>query len=139
MSSSTKHLDKLGFSASFFCAIHCALLPLLAGVLPLLGLQFLASPAIEETMFVTAFIIASLSLFPSYFRHHRKIHAILIFISGFALIGIGHLMTSEWIGLPIIVVGALGIALAHYVNYRECRKCPRCHDGQCCSSHPTMP
>jgi len=96
MNSGAKHLDKIGFSASFFCAIHCALLPLLAGVLPLLGLQFLASPAIEETMFVTAFIIASLSLFPSYFRHHRKIHAIVIFISGFALIGIGHLISSEW-------------------------------------------
>ena len=136
MSSSASKLDKIGFSASFFCAIHCALMPIVAGLLPLFGLQFLAKPAVEHTFFVIAFIIASLSLFPGYFRHHRKLHALAICITGFSFIIVGHLMSSEWIEWSLVVVGALGVAAAHLVNYHECKNCPKCHDGECCSAHP---
>ncbi|MFP6616835.1 MAG: MerC domain-containing protein, partial [Candidatus Hydrogenedentota bacterium] len=74
-----KRLDGMGMSASFFCAIHCALIPIVAGVLPLVGLSFLGNHAIEDTVMVSAFIIASLSLVPSYFRVHQKMLALVLF------------------------------------------------------------
>jgi hypothetical protein len=118
----------MGMSASLFCAIHCALIPIVAGLLPLLGLSFLGNHALEDTVIVSAFIIASLSLLPSYFRVHQKLHAIVLFVIGFALIILGHAITQEWLAAPLAVSGGLGVAIAHLVNHRECKKCPRCQD-----------
>jgi hypothetical protein len=130
----TKALDGLGISASFLCAIHCALLPIVAGLLPVVGLQAFAHPAIEKSIFVSAFIIASLSLFPSYIRIHRKSSAIMIFIAGFTMLFIGHEAGHEWgltwVEAPLAVAGGLGVALAHYVNYKECHECPTCQDHE---------
>ena len=122
-------LDKLGMSASLFCAIHCALMPILAGLLPLIGLSFLASHAIEDTVLVGAFLIASMSLLPSYFRVHKKLHAIIIFSVGLTLIIVGHEIEAGWAEAPMAVIGGLSIALAHWVNQRECKKCPKCQAG----------
>lgn len=130
-----KRLDKLGMSASFFCAIHCALMPIAIGILPLLGLSFLANHAIEETVIIGAFMIASLSLLPSYFRLHKKIHSLIIFSVGFALIILGHSIDAGWATAPMAVTGGLSIALAHWVNRRECKKCPRCQKGCTHESH----
>ncbi len=123
-----KRLDGIGMSASFFCAIHCALIPIVAGVLPLVGLSFLGNHAIEDTVMVSAFIVASLSLVPSYFRVHQKMLALVLFAVGFALIILGHAITQEWMAVPMAVSGGLGVAIAHWINHRECKKCPRCQD-----------
>lgn len=128
-------LDKLGMSASFFCAIHCALMPIAVGILPLFGLSFLANHAIEDTVIVGAFLIASMSLLPSYFRTHKKIHALLIFSVGFALIILGHSIDAGWASAPMAVIGGLSIALAHWINRRECKKCPKCQEGCTHESH----
>ena len=128
-------LDKWGMSASLFCAIHCALLPIVAGVLPLLGLSFLGNHAIEDTVIVFAFIVASLSLVPSYFRTHRKALALVLFALGFGLILIGHAITQEWLEAPLAVAGGLGVAIAHWVNHRECQNCPRCQHEECGHAH----
>ena len=125
----TRRLDKMGISASFFCAVHCAVIPIAAGILPLVGLTFLGNHAIEDTVIVSAFIIASLSLVPSYFRVHQKMLALVLFALGFALILLGHAITQEWIAVPMAVSGGLGVAIAHWVNHRECKKCPRCQDS----------
>ena len=124
-----KRLDKMGMSASFFCAIHCALIPIVAGVLPLLGLSILGSHAIEDTVIGAAFIIASLSLVPSYFRVHQKALALVMFVVGFTMIIVGHAITQEWIAVPMAVAGGLGVAIAHWVNHRECKNCPKCQGG----------
>ena len=128
-------LDKMGMSASLFCAIHCALMPIAIGVLPLFGLSLLGNHDIEDTVIVCAFLIASLSLLPSYFRVHRKMHAIVICVVGFALIIFGHSIEAGWAQAPMAVVGGLSIALAHWVNRRECKKCPKCQKGCTHESH----
>ncbi|MFP6583766.1 MAG: MerC domain-containing protein [Candidatus Hydrogenedentota bacterium] len=125
----SERLDKMGMSASMFCAIHCALMPIVIGVLPLIGLQVLGSHAIEDTVIVGAFIIASLSLVPSYFRVHRKMLALVLFVLGFGALILGHAITQQWLGVPLAVTGGLGVAIAHWVNHRECKNCPRCQDG----------
>lgn len=130
-----RRLDKMGMSASLFCAIHCALMPIAIGVLPLIGLQFLGSHAIEDTVIVCAFIIASLSLVPSYFRVHRKMLALVLFVLGFVTLLAAHAITQEWLEAPLAVAGGLGVAIAHWVNHRECKKCPRCQDEGCGHAH----
>lgn len=126
--------DRLGFSASTICAIHCALLPLLLSVLPTLGLGFLAHGAFEIIMISTSIVIAAVSLGGSY-RIHRKLNPILMMISGGIILVFnffGHESHAEIIEPlhPYIAAFAgLMIAGAHWVNMRLCSNCNACvHD-----------
>jgi len=47
-------IDRLGAGVSFACAIHCAIVPFAATILPLLGFGFLADRRVECTVFLTS-------------------------------------------------------------------------------------
>lgn len=113
--------DAIGFSASTLCAIHCAATPLLLTALPLIGLKFLAHPAIEAAMIVLSLMIGATSLLHGYRKHHRKFTALLILIAGFSMIFAGHFVLSKPFGELIIPGGAGTVAIAHLVNWRLCR------------------
>lgn len=126
--------DRLGFSASTICAIHCAAMPLLLSVLPTLGLGFLAHGTFEIIMIVTSIMIAAITLGSSY-RIHRRLNPILMMISGGMILifnFVGHESHSELIETlhPYIAAFAgLMIASAHWVNMRLCKHCEVCeHD-----------
>lgn len=113
----TTKLDRIGMTASTFCAIHCAVVPFIISVLPLWGLGFLAEEWMEISMIVLSLAIGSWSLGISWMKH-RKITALLIFICGFFFIAIGHLFghgSTEHLLLP---AGGLTIALAHFINWK---------------------
>ncbi|WP_407425644.1 MerC domain-containing protein [Arcticibacter sp.] len=114
----TSKLDKIGITASTFCAIHCAVVPFIISVLPLWGLGFLAEEWMEILMIVLSLTIGSWSLGLSWIKH-RRTTALLIFICGFLFIAAGHWFghgSSEHLFLP---AGGLTIALAHYVNWKQ--------------------
>jgi hypothetical protein len=115
--------DAIGFSASTLCAIHCAAMPLLLTALPLAGLKFLAHPAIEAAMLVLSLMIGATSLRHGYRKHHRKFTALLILITGFAMIFAGHFVLPAPYGEVTIPSGAGIVAIAHLVNWRLCRQC----------------
>lgn len=128
--------DRLGFSASTICAIHCVATPLLLSVLPALGLGFLAHGTFEMVMIATSIVIAAVSLGSSY-RIHRKLNPILMMISGGMILVfnfVGHDSHSETIEMlhPYIAAFAgLMIAGAHWINMRLCRSCEVCeHDHE---------
>lgn len=113
----TTKLDKVGMTASTFCAIHCAVVPFIISVLPLWGLSFLAEEWIEISMIVLSLAIGSWSLGLSWMKHRRAV-ALLIFVCGFFFIAAGHWFghgSAEHLLLP---VGGLTIALAHYINWK---------------------
>ena len=122
-------LDRLGAAASLACAAHCAAMPLLAGLLPLLGLGFLASEQAEWWLIRLALGIGSLSLLPSYARKHRQWRPLLLFAFGASLIVAVRLSAEEGSRLeaPTMALGALLIACAHLINRRLCRSCAACH------------
>lgn len=120
---SSFNLDAIGFSASTLCAIHCALTPLLLTALPLVGIKFLAHPAIESTMIVLSLFIGMASLLQNYRKHHRKITALLILIAGFALIFAGHFALPESYAEAATPLGAGAVAISHLVNWRLCKQC----------------
>ena len=114
-------LDRLGMIASLSCAIHCAALPLVATVLPLLGLEFLANPEVETTMIALSAIIGFWSLIASY-PLHKKLTPLLVLVTGFSFIASGHFLfaTAEAVLVPL---GGFGIATAHYLNWKGSRVC----------------
>jgi hypothetical protein len=120
-------LDQLGITASLACAIHCALLPILITSLPLLGLEFLANIWVEISMICLSLFIGTYALSISYPKHKRII-PIAMLVTGFLLIGSGHLLfeTMEAILVP---VGGLIIATAHWMNWKYSKTCSHTHSG----------
>ena len=113
------HLDFIGFSASMLCAIHCAALPFLLSMAPLAGLQFLDNPWIEYAIIFFSFFIASNALIHGYRRHHRKPLALIIAVTGFVLIALGHGLGIELTEILFTSVGGVSIAIAHLINWKQ--------------------
>jgi hypothetical protein len=122
-------LDRIGAAASLACAVHCAVTPLIVGLLPLVGLSFLASEQAEWSLVGLSLCVGIWSLLPSYARKHRHWRPLLIFASGAGLIIAVRLLAEEGSSLeaPAMVAGALLIACAHLINRRLCRGCADCH------------
>ena len=118
------NLDALGIGASLACAVHCALLPLLLTVLPLLGSHMLENKKLEYGLLFFSFLAGSVALGRGYFRYHRRSMPLLVFATGFILLLTGHLLPegSCW-GPAVIFPGAAGITGAHILNMRRSRQC----------------
>lgn len=114
-------LDRVGVFMSAACAVHCALMPFVAGLLPLIGLEFLAHDAAEITLLVCAAIIAAWSLAGGC-RHHKQLRPIGMMVAGFGLILLGQTVAAdaEVAEIGLVVVGALFVAGAHLTNRRLC-------------------
>ena len=114
-------LDRVGFFMSAACAVHCALMPFVAGVLPLVGIGFLAGRTAEAVLVLAAAAIALVSLAGGC-RHHKQRLPLLLVAAGFLLILTGRVLIRdpEVLEIALVVPGALLIAGAHLVNWRLC-------------------
>jgi hypothetical protein len=121
------NLDRIGITASTLCAIHCAALPFVITVLPMWGVGFLANEAVEITMIAVSLIIGIWSLSAAYRKQHHRIIPVLILISGFACIAVGHFSGIELLEPILIPLGGFTIAIAHYINLRMLKSCPIDH------------
>jgi hypothetical protein len=113
-------VDRFGALASMMCAVHCALLPLIFGVLPVLGLGFLAAHGFEQAFVSFAIVLASISLVFG-LRRHGSYRAFLFLVPGIVLLVIGVLIGSNhsdpWHATVVSIGGTL-IALSHVINMR---------------------
>jgi hypothetical protein len=114
-------LDQLGITASVACAIHCAALPFIITILPLWGLEFLAHSWVELSMICLSLIIGIWSLSTS-FPKHLKVLPIMVLVTGFGFIAIGHYAFHS-LEAVLIPIGGFTIAVAHYLNWKYCRSC----------------
>ena len=103
-------------------------MPFVVGLLPLLGLGALANERTEWLLVVVALCVGLISLLSSYFRQHRRVRALALFVSGLGLIFTVRLLAVEnaRIEVPAVVAGACLIAAAHFVNLKLCRSCASC-------------
>jgi hypothetical protein len=103
-------------------------LPMLVGVLPLVGLSFLLSESTERIFIGISALIAAASLLPAYFRQHGKLRSIFFAAAGIGLIVSTHLLFED--NLPakftFLIAGAALLTTAHLLNRRLCRACKIC-------------
>lgn len=122
-------LDKVGATASLVCAIHCAVMPILVTLLPLVGLSFLANQWAEWVLVGCSAVLGVSSLCLGY-REHKSRRALAVLSGGIALLVLGRIMEQShggvW-GVVIVVLGGVTVASAHFVNRRLCQSCDRCH------------
>lgn len=111
-------VDRVGATASLLCAVHCALLPFVLAVLPLIGLEFLAGHAFERIFVACAAALASASILAAY-RRHRRPHALFLMLPGIALLLFGvavNLDVHVALHTVAVVCGGVLVASAHVTN-----------------------
>ena len=126
-------LNAAGGAASLLCAVHCALMPLLVTLLPLVGLGFLATEPVEWAL-VTVSCLLGVSSLRLGFREHGKRRALAVLALGLALLVLGRVSEArEWgsWGVPALVAGGCVVMLSHVINGRLCRTCRSCSGGVC--------
>jgi len=121
--------DALGITASVACAIHCAILPLFISSLPLFGVNIIENQRFEYLMIGIAFIVGIYSLYHGLTKHHHSWLPILLFSLGITLllVKVGFHDLRFWLIAPSVVF----IVLAHYLNFRLCRKHNHAHSDDC--------
>lgn len=126
-------LDRVGATASMLCAIHCALMPMVITLLPLVGLSFLASEKAEWTLLGLSASLGISSLCWGY-REHRRKRALLYLASGLALLASGRIAEERgsvpW-GVGLVVLGGVTVATSHLINRRLCKSCRVCQEQEC--------
>ena len=126
-------LDRAGATASFLCAIHCALMPFVITMLPLLGLSFLASEPVEWTLLLSSATLGTLSLCAG-FREHKSRRVFAMLGIAIALLVAGRIFHERHLGYwgPVfMVLGGFTMMGAHLFNQVLCRSCRKCSDHSC--------
>lgn len=117
--------DRLGAIASSLCAVHCAVLPFVIVVLPLLGLGFLAGHAFERGFVLFAALLAAVVLISGWRRHRRRLSlclalpGLLLLVSGVCV----DLDTAVTVHTVLVVTGGLLVACGHLTNLRFSHRC----------------
>jgi MerC mercury resistance protein len=128
-------LDALGAFLSFACAVHCMVMPVVATVLPLIGLSFLQNSYFELISVGTCLTLAGLSLAWG-FTTHRRWLAIGVFSCAAAMLIAARTLWGEcsccseeinWPQLALAVGGGVLLGTSHLINRRLCR----CTAGCC--------
>jgi hypothetical protein len=110
--------DRIGATASFLCAVHCALLPFVIALLPLIGLGFLADHRFERVFVTCAAVLASATIFTAW-RRHRKLNALFLLGPGILLLLAGiaiDIGAHVWMHTALVICGGVLVASAHVVN-----------------------
>jgi len=113
--------DRVGATASFLCAVHCAALPFVFALLPAIVLGFLANHGFERWFIAFATTLALTMLIRGY-RRHGEPHALGLLLPSLVLLWLGGYVfdiesAGGWHAL-LVAVGGSGVALAHLVNLR---------------------
>ena len=112
--------DRIGFAASFLCALHCALLPLALALMPTLGLSAGGWVDIDQAVTVFATLLGITTLAIGY-RRHRAFRAWMLLLPGLALVWTGAFSPLHDHGVlhaVLMTAGGVMIAGGHLLNLR---------------------
>jgi hypothetical protein len=123
------NVDKVGAYASAICAVHCVITGLALGLLSVVGLDFIGSPAAEAGFFLTAVGVGSWALVHG-MRQHRSVLPAAIFVAGMGCLLVSHFVFGhgqaghETLGGTLFsVFGGVSLVSFHFLNRRFLRTC----------------
>ncbi len=129
-------VDRIGMSAAFACAIHCAAIPVVMALAPSIGLGFLGTETFELGFVGFAYLLGISSILLSY-RRHGRFFAWWFIVPGLAILSFERFF--PWIHeqpvqhAVVMTAGGLLVGLAHLVNLRLSHG--HVHDVTCEHSH----
>jgi hypothetical protein len=121
--------DRVGVSAAWLCALHCALLPIAIAFAPALAVWGLTG---WEAGFVAFAAVLGLTSLGLGYRRHRTFRAFWFLLPGLALLALATLTPLHdrlWTHAAMMTAGGLLVGLAHVVNLRLVHG--HVHDASC--------
>jgi hypothetical protein len=119
-SSGLNHADRVGFAASFLCAIHCALWPWLLALAPAFGLEVGGWVDLDQAFVVFATVLGVSTLTLGW-RRHRMFRAWALLVPGLTMVWLGAFGPLHVHDMPhalVMTTGGVLLALAHLLNLR---------------------
>lgn len=113
-------IDLIGAAASFVCAAHCALVPVLLAVMPLSGIGLLSSHEFDLVFALGAVLLGVIAVLRGY-RHHRRRGVLAGFGTASVLLLLGVSVHLHGLHEAILVAGGLAMGWTHLVNLRLLR------------------
>ncbi len=118
-------LDRVGATGSLVCAVHCALMPLLLALAPLVGWTLFVglehNHDLEQAFVLFVTLLGLFSLVWGY-RRHRAFRALGMLLAGLAVLWLGLLYPplhdSAVAHAVTMTLGGTLVGLAHLVNLR---------------------
>lgn len=127
------YLDLVGASASFLCALHCALLPLALVTLPLLEIHWLSSHRFDFVFAGIALLYGLYVIGRAYVRH-EKAHVWIWYLLSCGCLVLGLiLLRDSSIHSVFMVLGGGLLGFAHLMNHKAIHACKKHY------SHFSMP
>ena len=124
--------DRFAAGLGLLCAIHCLSMPLLIGILPLLGLSWLASETAEVWVSMVLLSTALVGMIWG-LKRHGDLRVVAVFIVSMILLGAGQILHSI---LPtahyLTVLGSIVVAGAHVFNGSMNKIASGTDDENCC-------
>jgi len=112
--------DYLGVIVSGICVVHCMAMPLLLGLLPALGLSFLARDGFHQVLAALVVIVAVAAFVPGY-RVHRQKSIVALGAVGIVLLGGAAYLPelSVFVESAVTAFGGALLVVAHVLNRRR--------------------
>lgn len=111
-------LERAASWLSLACAVHCLVMPLALGALPLLGASaWQLDASIDHTLSVLVIVGAVAGSLWGYRRHHQ-LRLVLASALGLAVYLLGHALEPQWYGVFAVVLGALVLAVSAFFSAR---------------------
>lgn len=124
----SRHFDRVAIALSAICIVHCLTVPLLVALLPFAALSFGDSEHFHGLM-LWLVVPTSLLGFVLGYRLHRRAGLVVVGTVGIIVLAAaaiyGHDSWSEALEVALTVAGSLLLAAAHWLNFREVRRCHR--------------
>ena len=128
------HIDKISIGLSALCAVHCLVLPVVAGVLPALTAVTASHSHFHLLMLIVVIPLSGLALGAGWLRHRDRN------VLAHGVCGMGLMMLAVTLGHDLLgdagerwatLAGTFLLAAGHLRNFRQCRPADGCHKGAC--------
>lgn len=113
-------LERAATWLSLACAVHCLLMPLAIGVMPLLGASgglSVVGPGADLALTLLVVASAGAGVLWGY-RRHRDARLVLATGTGLLIYLVGHVYEDSWPGVALAVLGALTLAASSFLSAR---------------------
>jgi hypothetical protein len=108
------------------CAVHCAVLPFVAGLLPVIGLHHFTDEWVEWLLIALTATAGAVGHVSAYRRHHHHAGPATAFVTSLAVIVVARLTLGDTLLEPAaLAIGGFTAAGAHWANIHLCRCCSR--------------
>jgi hypothetical protein len=124
----SRHFDQIAIVLSAICIVHCLAVPLVVAILPIAAVSFGEDQHFHELMLWLVVPTSFLGFLLGY-RLHGRSGLVMLGAAGVTVLVTvaiwGHTAWSTGIEISVSVAGSLLLATAHWLNFREVRRCHR--------------